>query len=238
LTACPSKVEDLLQDGHRAARANEWDRARASYGAVTQADPQSAHALALEGYALVKLGLAIEAKAAWQKALTLDSGEVTARAGLAQQALESADAGAALAIVDEDRRPVLTLRLVRARALLLRGASGDAELAAQEASAALEADATSLQASYLLGSAQLSLAHYAEAQATFEALAKRAADHPFGPYGLARLAAAQRRSTDVALYLKAARAAAKGSWNAQAVAADPAFAFLSGSPVLQDLLAP
>jgi len=113
MMACSPKVEDLLQDGHRAARANEWDRARAAYGAATRAAPQSAHAFALEGSALARLGLAGEANTAWAQALKLDPAEVTARAGLAQQALASADAGAALAIVNEDRRPLLTLRLLR-----------------------------------------------------------------------------------------------------------------------------
>jgi hypothetical protein len=79
------------------------------------------------------------------------------------------------------------------------------------------------------------LAKFSDAQATFDALERSHPESAFGPYGLARLAAAQGRATDALLHLKAARAS-KGPWSAHRVALDPAFAFLSGDPAFQELI--
>jgi tetratricopeptide (TPR) repeat protein len=235
-SACPGSAERHLQAGHQHARKQAWQKAVEAYEAAAAADATCARCLSLAGLANQRLGRPEAAADAFSRALAIDRAEAGAHVGLGALAVEAADAGAALTWLEAVTTP--EAEVVRGRALLLRGGPGDADAALTSARAALAALPASVEARYLEGSALLALTRYAEAQASFETLERTARDSPFGPYGLARVAAAQQRSTDVLLYLKAARAAAPQAWQARAVAADPAFAFLAGSPAFTDAVGP
>lgn len=236
LAGCPSNAERQLQQGHQQAKKAKWSAAAASYRAAAIADPTNAHALALAGLANLELEDAGAALEAFSAAIQVDPLEPSARLGLAGLAVKSLDAGAALSIIEGMSEPAAGI--IRGRALLLRGGAGDAEAALTQARAVSAIAPESIEARYLEGSALLALGRFAEAQTAFEALEKTSRESPFGPYGLARVAAAQKRSTDVLLYLKAARTASKQSWQAGAVAADPAFAFLAGTPAFIEVVGP
>ncbi|MBL8917262.1 MAG: hypothetical protein JNJ54_00245 [Myxococcaceae bacterium] len=236
VSGCPGASERYLQAGHQHARRGAWQKALEQYEGAAAADPSCARCLSLAGLANQHLGRSQPAADAFTRALAVEGSEAGARVGLGALAVEAADAGAALSWLEGVVTP--GAELVRGRALLLRGNPQDAELALTAARAALTALPGSIEARYLEGSALLALARYAEAQTAFETLERSARDSAFGPYGLARVAAAQQRSTDVLLYLKAARAAAREAWQARAVAADPAFAFLAGSPAFSEAVGP
>lgn len=235
-SGCPGSSERHLQAGHQHARKGAWQKALEQYEAAAAADASCARCLSLAGLANQHLGRSQPAAESFSRALAIEGSEVGARVGLGTLAVEAADAGAALSWIEGVATP--GAELVRGRALLLRGGPKDAELALTAAGAALAAVPTSLEARYLEGSAFLALGRYAEAQAAFETLERSARDSAFGPYGLARVAAAQQRATDVLLYLKAARAVARDTWQSRAVAADPAFAFLAGSPAFSEAVGP
>lgn len=233
-SGCQSRAERALQDGHSHAQKNRWEDAKAAYQRAAAEDPKGAHAHALSGLALMKLGQADSAFLAFEKALAIDPTDALAREGLADLALEQHDAGAALEWLGTTQSARASI--LKARAQLERGA--DAEAALTHARSALTIDPASTQARYLEGSAMLTLGRYAEAQASFEALERSDKTSFYAPYGLARLAAVQRRQTDALLHLKAAKAAARSNWQAQRVAADPAFAFLVGSPAFAEVVGP
>lgn len=232
---CPTPAERSLNDGHRAAQQGDWPTAKSRYAKASGLEPQNAKAHALTGYAAEQSGTPTEATEAYERAIRLDARNATARVGLASVALENRDAGAALTWLDglDSESAAIT----KCRALLLRAAPGDAEAALALASS-FSAKSASNELSYLEGSAELALGNFAIAQERFEALERAERSSPLGPYGLARLAAAQKRSTDVLLYLKAARTASKQRWNSQAVAADPAFAFLAAERAFTDVVGP
>jgi tetratricopeptide (TPR) repeat protein len=234
--ACPSATERHLQEGHQQARNGRWAEAATAYEAAAKANPGNASARALLGLAHLRLNHPSQAATAFDEALQRDAASTEARVGLGALALDARDAGAALSIVDTVTEPVAAI--IRGRALLLRAEAGDGERALQIAREIIALEPGSVEARYLEGCALLALTRYAEAQTRFEALQRMSRDSAFGPYGLARVAAAQRRSTDVLLYLKAARAAAQGGWRPQAVAVDPAFAFLAGSSAFTDVVGP
>lgn len=235
-TGCPSSAERLLQEGHQQARRGHWSEAATAYEAASKSDPGNAQAQALLGVANLRLNRRPAAASAFDKALSIEPGSVQAKLGLAGLAVDALDAGAALSWVEPLTESPAAI--IRGRALLLRAGVGDSDAALKEARAAVALEPASVEARYLEGSALLALTRFAEAQTSFEALERSNRESPFGPYGLARVAAAQRRSTDALLYLKAARAASKTSWSPPAVAADPAFAFLVGSPAFTDVVGP
>lgn len=237
LLACAKPSERQLDRGNEAAAAGRLDEAKAAYQAAAAQDPSSARAQALLGNARWSAGDRPGAARAWQAARALEAKNAEAARGLALAALEAGDAGAAL----EELGPLeggagAGERLLRARALLARGAPGDAEQALADAQAAAAAAPAAAEPVYLVGSAQVALRRFADAQATFEGLQKASPRSPLGPYGLARLAAAQSRSTDTLLYLKQARAAAGPAWSPDLVGSDPAFNFLAESPDFRELL--
>ncbi len=237
LCACQKPLDAKLQAGDAAARAGKWEAARTAWTEATQLDPKSAPAHCKLGVALWELGLQDEAAAAWSAAVAIDPNEEEAVGSLAQLDLERADAGAAVERLLLLRAPVsAAFHLVLARALLARGGPDDAAAAltaAQRAAAAVPGDPES---EYLVGSAQIALRRFSDAQGTLEGLQRRRPEVPLGSYGLARLAAAQSRQTDALLHLSAARAAAGSAWNPSKVAADPAFAFLSAAPEFKALV--
>jgi tetratricopeptide (TPR) repeat protein len=235
VTGCPSTAQRQLEAGHAAAKAGQWPKALEAYQAASVAEPSNAKARSLVGVAAVSVGNGGLAATAFSEALALDATLVEARIGLAQLAVEGADAGAALSLLETHSVP--QARLVRARALLLRGGTDDAAQALQEAQAALGQAPTS-PGRYLEGSALLALGRYAEAQAAFEGLERADTSSPMGPYGLARVAAAQRRGTDALLYLKAARSRAGARWSAAEISKDPAFAFLAGAAGFTEVVGP
>jgi predicted Zn-dependent protease len=235
-SGCPSTAERQVQAGHAEAKAGRWSEAVTRYQAAAEADPSNATTKALVGVAALAKNDPALASTAFAQALAQDRGSAEARLGLAQLALFAADAGAALELLDG--QPSTRASLLRARALLLRGGPGDAAGALAEAQSALKLEPSSSPARYLEGSALVALGRFAEAQTALEALEKADGASPLGPYGLARLAAAQRRATDTLLYLKAARARFGAAWPRSAVEADPAFAFLVGTPGFIEVVGP
>lgn len=237
LAACQAPAEARLQAGDAAARAGQWQVAFDAWREAASLDQRSAVARTRLGFAAFELGRRVDAEAAWRAALAVEPGTEDALEGLARLALEASDAGAALEQLSVVTAPVgPSFQATLARALLARGGAGDAAaalLAAQRASAAAPGDP---EADYLVGSAQVALRRFGDAQGTFEGLLRRQPKSPLGSYGLARLAAAQQRPTDALLHLAAARAAAGIGWNPARVAADPAFAFLVATPELRALL--
>lgn len=232
--ACQAPVDARLAAGDTAAREARWADAHAAFTAASELDPQSAKALARAGYAAWQLGERPKAISAWDKARALAPDDPEVRTGLALVALEALDAGAALELLAQHDAPLA--RLARARARLLRGAPGDAQAALDDAQSVLTGAPASAEAAYLAGSAQVALRRFADAQATLERLQLAHPASPLGPYGLARLAAAQERPTDALLHLAAARTAAPALWRPEAVAADPAFGFLSSTPDFKRLV--
>ena len=237
---CTGQAERELARGNEAARRGHFEEAQKAFAAAVKDRPTDAHAHALLGNALCALNRTPEATAAWEEAAKLDPSDADAAVGLSGAALDSKDAGAALKRLSSLPPAViegsLQVRLVRARALLARGENGDVEQALADADGVLGRSPADAGAAYLKGSALLALRRFADAQSTFEALARTQVASPLGPYGLARLAAAQSRATDALLYLKAARQAAGPHWTPRPVAEDPAFAFLSTSDDFKDLV--
>lgn len=237
LCACQKPLDAKLQAGDAAARAGKWDVARAAWAEAARLDPRSAEAHGKLGVALWEMGLKDEAAAAWSGAVAIDPNEEKAVGSLAQLDLERADAGAAVERLLLIREPVsAAFQLVLARALLARGGPDDAAAALAAAQRAAAAVPGEPEAEYLVGSAQIALRRFSDAQGTLEGLQRRRPELPLGSYGLARLAAAQNRQTDALLHLSAARAASGSAWDPQRVAADPAFAFLSAAPEFKALV--
>lgn len=231
--ACRKPVEARLAEGDSAALAGRWDEALGRWEAARDADPGSPLVHARLGAALWHLGRRGEAEASWREAVRLEPGCEDAHEGLARLALEARDAGAAMIELSNVAAPGSpSFRRVKARALLARGADGDA-LAALELASSLGDDAES---TYLVGSAQLALKRFSDAQATFEGLAKSAPASPLGAYGLARTAAAQNHQADALSYLSTARSLAGASWKPELVAEDPAFTFLATAPEFKALV--
>ncbi|MEW5741122.1 MAG: tetratricopeptide repeat protein [Myxococcota bacterium] len=232
--ACRKPGEGKLREGNAAAQAGKLEEARRAFSEAALALPGDPRPRVLEGNAQFALGRLAEAQASWNAALERDPSNAEAHLGLARVALEGQDAGVALQHLSSvgaglESSLGVEVETVRARALLTRGAKGDAELALSAAEAALALRADFPQALHLKGSALLVLGRYSDAQAAFEHLQATHPKSPLGPYGLARLAAAQGRATDVLLHLQAAKTAAGPAWKAERVAADPAFVFLSTS---------
>ncbi|MDX2011716.1 MAG: tetratricopeptide repeat protein [Myxococcaceae bacterium] len=236
VSGCPSTSERQVQAGHSEAKAGRWREAVTAYQAAAEADPSNATTKALVGVAALSKNDPALATAAFSQALAQDRDSAEARLGLAQLAIAAADAGVALGLLDGQASNRATL--LRARAFLLRGGPGDAEAALGQAQALLKVEPTSSAARYLEGSALLALGRFGEAQTALEALEKGDAASALGPYGLARLAAAQRRATDTLLYLKAARSRFGAAWPRAAVESDPAFAFLAGTPGFIEVVGP
>ncbi|MFZ5443685.1 MAG: tetratricopeptide repeat protein [Myxococcota bacterium] len=224
---CPKPYEAKLQAGEAAARAGRWKDARDAWAEAAKLEPGAALPLARRGLAEWQLGERPAALESWRAAVQLEPAQPLALEGLALGALAATDAGAAVAHLGALDSPQGSLRLTLARALLARGADTDASAALTHLTAALAEAPQDADTLYLLGSAQIVLKKYGDAQGTFEALQRAHPTSPLGSYGLARLAAAQARQTDTLLNLTAAKNVAGSGWNAAQVAADPAFAFLS-----------
>ena len=238
VSGCQRAAEREVDRGNAAASQGKLEAARDAYEAAAAAEPGSSRARALLGQAELSLGHRAEAAKAFDAALAANATDAVALLGRAHLALEARDAGAALTLLTRlpaEATVSAEAHLARARALLLRGGDHDAQDALREAEAARALRPADVAAAYLLGSCQIALGRFSDAQGTFDALERAHPQSAFGPYGLARLAAAQGRATDAILHLKAARAS-QGPWSADTVALDPAFAFLSGEPAFQELL--
>ena len=230
---CEKPVDLHLREGDAAARRADWNGARDAWARACTDAPGSAVAQAKLGSALFELGQREAAADAWKKAHAIDPAEAIAAAGLANLALQAGDPAAALAAIEGTGNSPL-----EARARLARGAADDAPKALALVEALLQARPDEPEALYLKGSALIALQKYAEAQAVLDRLQRTTPTSPLGPYGLARLAAAQQRTTDVLLNLRAAKQASGTRWNATAVARDPAFAFLAERPDFKELVGP
>lgn len=236
LGGCLRGGEAKLREGNRAARDGRLEDAQKAFAAAAEALPGDPRPRVLLGNVLFELGRPDEARAAWREALAQAPDSRAAHLGLARLALDAQDAGAALETLgppgpaDEvDATLAAEEDTVRGLALLELGGAGDAERALAAADAALVHVPAHPEALYVRGGALLVLGRYSDAQAALEQLSSKHPSSPLGPYGLARLAAAQGRATDVLLHLAAAKSAAGPAWRPERVAADPAFAFLSTS---------
>lgn len=237
LIGCQKPLDAKLQAGDAAARAGKWDVARTRWTEAAQLDPHSAVAQAKLGVALYELGLQDEAAAAWSAAVAIEPNAEDAVSALARLDLEHLDAGAAVdRLLLVPAPATAAFNRVLAQALLARGLPDDAAAALAAANRAAAASPGEPENEYLVGSAQIALRRFSDAQGTLEALQRRFPNLPLGSYGLARLAAAQNRQTDALLHLSAARAAAGSSWNPERVAADPAFVFLTPAPEFKALV--
>ena len=230
---CAEPGANAIGKGNRAALEGRYDEAVVAFQeAVTQA-PQLARAHALLGNALWAGGKNVEAVASWTEALKLDPNQLDAALGLSRGELQTGATGAAIdrlsiALVKAPGRS--DLRTARALALVRRNAEGDVAKANEDAEAAFRASPKDPDVLYTRGSVLIAAHRFNEAQSTLDALERAWPHSPMAPYGLARLAAAQSRKTDVMLHLRAARAAAGSNWQPAPVAADPAFAFLKDDP--------
>jgi Flp pilus assembly protein TadD len=228
MAACTSRREWHARSGNSAAAAGDFEAASAAFRRALAAGPEDAHLYALLGSALLAGHHESEAQEAWARALQLEPAQLEARLGLSALDLTQGHATHALALLEGLAAP--EARVLRARGLLERGAGADASQALQELEGLEGPDAL-----FLRGSALLVLRRFGDAEAVFEHLERSAP--LLSRYGLARLAAAQGRSTDALLHLSAARSAAGERWALGPVRADPAFEFLTDSADFQALTA-
>lgn len=234
-SGCLKAGEARLREGNQAARDGRLEDARKAFEAAAEALPDDPRPRELLGNVLFELGRPEDARAAWQQALAHDGQSHPAHLGLARLALDAQDAGAALEVLATPPGAAVDPALaaeeatVRGLALLERGNPGDAEGALVAADEALQHAPGHAEALYVRGGALLVLGRYSDAQSALDELSAKHPASPLGSYGLARLAAAQGRATDVLLHLNAAKTAAGAAWRPERVAADPAFAFLSSS---------
>lgn len=226
LSACETRHDWHVRAGNAAAGRGDFVAAQTAFSRALELQPDDAHVHALLGNVWAAQGKADEAHKAWAKAVELDPNQREARVGLALQALSRKDAAQTLAQLGVPEGA--EAQVLRARALLLRGSPDDVQAALTELSN-LESD----EALFMKGSALTVLRKFADSQAVFERLEKR--NVLLARYGLARLAAAQARSTDVLIHLSAARDAAPSRWVFKTIAADPAFEFLNDSADFQAL---
>ncbi len=234
--ACQKPLDARLQAGDSAALAGKWPGARDAWAEAAKLDPSSAPAQAKWGVALWQLGERGLAAEAWARAASLDPALDVALEGLARLDLEAGDAGAAASRLEAVASPAGSLRLALAQALLARGAPGDASAALAHAQAFVLTAPTDADGLYLVGCAQVALRRFGDAQGTLDDLQRQHPTLPLGSYGLARLAAAQGRQTDVLLNLAAAKSRAGSSWKPARVAADPAFAFIASTQEFMTLV--
>jgi tetratricopeptide (TPR) repeat protein len=230
---CAEPGASSIGKGNRAARDGHFEEAVAAFQQACTEAPQLARAHALLGNALWASGKSPEALAAWSQALKLDPGQLDAALGLARHDLQTGATAAAIDRLDGAllRAPSRSdLRTARALALIRRNAEGDVAKANEDSEAAFRASPKDPDVLYTRGSVLIAAHRFNEAQSTLDALERASPRSPLAPYGLARLAAAQSRKTDVMLHLRAARSAAGSTWQPEPVAADPAFAFLKDDP--------
>jgi len=225
---CLDGAATLVREGNAAAHAGRLTEARGAFAKEVTARPGDVGARVLFAHVLTALHETQAARAEYTSALERDPRCAEARLGLSRLALAETAPEAALELLAP--LPVRDeARLLKARALLARGRPGDGALVREALGTS-----QSPEAAYLRGSALLVERHFAEAQATFEAV--ESASAPLARYGLARVAAAQGRAADVLVHLRAARIALGPQWEPLAVAADPAFDFVHDTPEFQPLL--
>jgi hypothetical protein len=229
LGSCLDGSSDFVCEGNRAARAGRLSEARSAYAKALEAQPRDIRARVLLAHTLVALHDAPGARSEYAAAMAQDTKNTGARVGLARLALTQHDASAALELL-APLAATTEISLLKARALLARGEPGDGARVQAELK-----DEGSMEAVYLKGSALLLDRRFAEAQATLEALEPISA--PLARYGMARVAAAQGRVSDLVLHLQAAKAALGAAWDTRAVAADPAFSLAHDTPGFLPLLA-
>ncbi len=231
--ACAEPGAPSIARGNRAALEGRLAEAEAAFTQACTEAPTLARAHALLGNALWAEAKAPEALVAWQDALKLDPAQRDAALGLARIDLQRGEATAA---IDRLTRALekgtgrADLRAALALAFIQRNADGDLTRALADSERALKAAPKDPDVLYTRGSVLTAAHKFDEAQAALDLLERANPRSLLAPYGLARLAAAQGRKTDVMLHLRAARAAAGASWQPEPVAADPAFAFLKEDP--------
>ncbi len=230
---CADPGANAIARGNRAAREGKYADAITSFREACTEAPTLARAHALLGNALWANLKPTEAQAAWTEALKLDPNELDATLGMSRVELHAGSAAAAITRLDAavSRAPGRAdLLTARALARVSRNETGDLAKAVEDAEVAYRAAPKDPDVLYTRGSVLIAARRFNDAQSTLDALERATPRSPLAPYGLARLAAAQSRKTDVMLHLRASRTAAGGAWQPATVAADPAFAFLKDDP--------
>ena len=230
---CTKPFEEALDRGNALASEGRFIEAETAFAEAVALSPDSTRAHLLHGNVLMSLKKTTDAEAAWRLAAPSSD---SAREALAWAALSGRDAGVALEWLGSMQSPRSSV--LRGRALLALGRP-DQALAACDAVPGPEGQ-------YVKGSALIALKRYPEARAVFDQMNKatydpvalRDARTALGLYGLARLEAAEGHADQALGHLKQAQVVSGPSWNAEAVAADPAFAFLFDSPMFKQLLKP
>lgn len=227
---CNAPGESELSEGNRLAALGQHDEAAKSYRAAC-AKSRAARPRELLGMVLHAAGKSDEARNAWIEAVQLEPEAPDAQLGLARIESETGDQIAALNRLDRlvQRHPNRAdARLERAVVLLKRNADGDVDRALADSELALRGAPKDPDALYVRGSALLAGKQVDPAAAVFESLKKQRPQ--LAAWGLARVAAAKSRNTDVIVHLREAREAADAGWVAARVREDPAFRYLWDDP--------
>ena len=231
--SCAEPGSASISRGNRAALEGRLDEAVTAYQQACAEAPGLARAHALLGNALWAQDKPAEAQVAWQDAIQRDPEQLDAALGLARLEQLHGTPGLAIdrlgaALKKSPRRADFHAAL--ALALVQRAAEGDLPLALEESDQAARGAPKNPDVLYTRGAVLTAAHRFNEAQATLDTLERLDPRSSLAPYGLARLAAAQARKTDVMLHLRAARSAAGAAWTKEPVLADPAFAFLRDDP--------
>ncbi len=239
---CADPGASAIATGNRAAREGRFAEAVVAFQQACDEAPQHARAHALLANAYWAAGKPVDAVAAWTKALERDPNQIEATLGLARSEIQAGATAVAIARLTAALRvaPARSdLFTARALALMRRDAEGDRVKATEDSEAAFGLSPHDPDVLYTWGSVLIAAKRFNEAQSAFDALDRVSPRSPMPPYGLARLAAAQSRKTDVLLHLRAARATAEPArWTSMAVIDDPAFAFLKHDPDFLKEVAP
>lgn len=234
LLSCQRPGEAESVEGNRLAAKGDFGPAAERYRAATAKAPKEARLHELLGNARWANGELQLAREAWLEAVQLDPKQsVEAQLGLSRLDAERNEVTAAVEratrVVDRwPERP--DARVTRALALLQRADAGDHTQALADLDVALKMSPADPSALYARAMALLSLRRLPETKEACAALDKAAPDSPFAAWANARLAAAESRRADVILYLRRAKAAAKGASQAERFKNDPAFRFMSEDP--------
>jgi Tfp pilus assembly protein PilF len=211
----------------------DLDVAQQEFRAVLATEPKYLPARLSLAEVLFKSGQEENAAKAYAAVLEIDATNPEASIGLARIELQRGEATQAIerlgnALEKGPGRPDLRAEL--ALAFVQRNADGDLTRALADSDRALKAAPKDPDVLYTRGSVLTAAHKFEDAQAALDQLERASPRSALAPYGLARLAAAQGRKTDVMLHLRAARAASGALWQPEPVAADPAFAFLKEDP--------
>ncbi|MBI3181968.1 MAG: tetratricopeptide repeat protein [Myxococcales bacterium] len=244
LTACTEPGQTEIARGNVLASRGEHEQAIEAFRAAVAAAPGKARPQELLGHALFDRKRLVEARAAYEGAARSEPrAAIEARIGLARIDAEEGKLDQAIARLDEvlaGEPSNLYALLSRGNLAMRRGGPGDAERAITDTAEAMRIAPKNPSALYTRGCAFLAAQDPKAAGEAFELLKKAHPTSPLGPYGLARVAAASGRETDVVLHLRETKAKAKGlpgAWDPEEIRKDPAFQFVKDKKDFQEVFA-